>query len=201
MKFDLWLWVTFRSQQTIFLDAFSECWNQLNQITKLFISFFARAWKLVYIGLPPRKTYKSYFHKETLLRTEARCVELSSCYFIVLSSLSLCHRFPWNVLRLNTMRNSWTWQDMGIGTVLWSLDLCRFRRHPTKVSFIKLLIKTHSYDSKLFQFSFEDCLSLSRIADLSHLPMTNANWTPMLPTKQLRSHTAVRPSSARLEPS
>lgn len=120
-------------------------------------------------------------------------------YFIVLFLISSLNRFPRNVFRQHEVCNCWTWQIMGLGTILRTLNMCRVRRHSSKVifSFIFILIKLLIECINLF--SFEDCLSWSKTADLCPLPMTSANSTRKLPTKQLLSPTAVPNSSAKLE--
>lgn len=144
-----------------------------------------------------QKTFNKFHGKSQIHVLGFRFLLVILLFFVI---LSLQHRFPWNVLRFNTMCNSWTWKDVGVGTVLRSFNMCCFRRHSTKVSWDEILIKKiFCFWSKTFLIFFKDCSSSSRTADHFHLPMTNVNWTLKLPTRQLLSHIAVRPSSARLE--
>lgn len=93
------------------------------------------------------------------------------------------NRFPWNVFCKHTMRNSWTRQVMGAFSILWKINLCRFRRYSTKVS--KSLGKKNRKLSSSFYYRLlelvEDCGPLPLANDKCKLDAEATNKTASFP--------------------
>lgn len=166
------------------------------KLLHFFFSFsFVWAWKLVFASNQQKRCFAAiYASNATRLDGKLFELKLFLMFFHFL-------RFPWNVLCQYPMCNSWTWKDLGVGSILWPFDLCCLRRHSTKVRqpWKKGLIK-NSTDERNF-CSFVDCSNSSKTAVHCHLLTINANWTLKPPTKRLHSHTAAPSSSVKLEQS